>query len=65
MPGLSGQGGESIEVSITEIIPGKDTLLKNVFSKQGILLLRAGTKLTREYKKLLQKQVKKLRHILL
>ncbi len=47
-----------MEISVTEIIPGKDTLLKDVFSRQGILLLRAGTELTQKYKKLLQKQVK-------
>ncbi|GEM_PF-3320747 len=45
-----------MEISVTEIIPGKDTLLKDVFSKKGILLLKAGTKLTRRYKELLHKQ---------
>lgn len=47
-----------MEISISEIIPGKDTLKKDVFTKQGVLLLKAGTSLTREYKRLLQKQVK-------
>ncbi|HQE05659.1 MAG TPA: hypothetical protein PLJ57_05285 [Tepidanaerobacteraceae bacterium] len=45
-----------MEIRVAEIIPEKDILVKDVFSRQGILLLRAGTKLTRKYKELLHKQ---------
>lgn len=47
-----------MNIHVNEIIPGRDTLGKDVVSSRGVLLLKAGTKLTKEYKKLLQKQVK-------
>lgn len=39
-----------MSIHISSVVPGKDILAKDLFTQNGVLLARAGTVITREFK---------------